>query len=614
MINKRNKTTLAIALLSILIGTSLAQPITHLKHSSAPASADPALVGGPDWNAPHAIDPALLSSALSIHVVAGDPNGTISGSIGDLARDTTGQLWVNTSGGTNWVTFVRSDGGQAQPATVIAFLGDSGINSQGVNTDNAVRWNGVVSGSSAVPYANAVLNTLYATASTEPLTMVDLGTTDLRVHNVGSPPGYGWEFSFGLALYDLLNGVGAVPTAANKPWLTVFGISGVELKQLLPGSTYGQATPAFGGLNAYNAWRVREQQILASSGRRLGAVILGSLGGNDAANSTDANAVAANMVTLAAQIRADFGNQVAIIWFKLSATSAIAFNTTVRAQQVLGCSQIPNCRLLVIDSYPQLSDNLHWGADVVWDTGLQAVEALRQMLGILPRSVTRPTLVGYGTPDYNKAAGTLAPRGYPLARHGDLELLFVGSLRLAGLATVIPTPAGWLLIGNTSNVASGETQEFALFARILQQGDLDANNGLPPPVAIATGNDENEAVRVAVRGTIGIDGAAVSYAAAFGTSDVTANGPTVVHSDDLVLTFIAGEAGGAGPTISFTASNATTGAAVLIQAPLVQNTGNFGLLGVVTGRMPLPGPIPATTITRNITSNPSGFTAAFAGN
>jgi hypothetical protein len=609
----------AIALLCAL-NVVFADPppaIRHTKICAAPEGSDPAKIRCSDWNADHVVDPVLLSAELRINVVAADPNGVLSGFRGDLARDTTGQLYINTTGGTVWVPFVRADGNVPLSENAWAFFGDSGINSQGVNTDNSVRWNNVVSGSSPVPNANVVLNTIYATASSEPLTMVDLGTTDLRAHNVGSPPGYGFEFSFGQAIFDLVNGVGTTATAGNKPWLLVFGISGVELKQLLPASTYGQASTAFGGLNAYNFWKARTQALLAASGRKLGGIILGSLGGNDASNSPDANAVAANMVTLATQIRSDFGPQVAIVWLKLHSGAAVPFNSTVRAQQVTGCSLIPNCRLLVIDSYPLLSDNLHWGADPVWDMGLQQVEAIRQMRGIPARVVTQPTIVGYGTPDYNKAAGALAPRGYPRSKHGDIELLGVASLKLTGSPTTIPTPAGWTSLGNSSQTVSGETQEFALFIRNVTQSDLDANGGLPPAVSITTGNDENYAVRITIRGPSlfpTIDGSVISYAAtAFGTGGVNAGGTTTTGANDLVLTWVFGEGGSSSPTEHFIASNATTSPTVVFDAPLVQNTSNFGLLALFAGVKATPGATGTTVITPSVTTNPSGFTVCLTG-
>lgn len=498
------------------------------------------------------------------------------------------------------------------------FLGDSGINSQGVNTDNAVRWNNVVSGSSAVPDLRAVLDTIYSTASSEPLTMVDKGTTDLRAHNVGAPPGYGFEFSFGRAIFDLIRGVGSVPTERNKPWLLVAGISGVELKQTLPASTYGQASPALGGLNWYNFVKARWLALLASSGRRLTGIFMGSLGGNDTSSGPDSAAVAANMVTLATQLRADFGSQLAIVWLKLhsGANVDVTNRATVRAQQVSGAALIPNCRLLTIDSYPLLSDGLHWGADPVYDMGLQQTEAVRQMRGIVARAVTQPTVIGYGTPDFNKAAGALVPRGYPLARHGDFEVAFVAAIKNSGGATASSgwTASGWTLAASGAQAISGATQEFALFTRNVLQADLDGNSGLPAAFSCTTGNDENYAVRLCVRGPNpfpSVDGSIVSYAAAsFGTGGVSAGGVTTTAPNDLVFVLICGSGGGSSPLEHFSVSNATIGASILIDAPLAQVTTNFGLLAVATGVKATAGATGTTTVTPSITTNPSGFTVA----
>lgn len=496
------------------------------------------------------------------------------------------------------------------------FLGDSGINSMGVLTTAAVRWNELTDDlhTTAIPDSRAVINTIYSVASTEPLTMVDLGTTNLLPHRIDSTgPGYGFEASAGRALFDLINGVGTAPTANNRPWLLVAGISGVELKQTLPGSTYGASSPALGGLNWYNFVKTRWQALLATGGRKLAGVFLGSLAGNDSSNSTDAGNVDVNMVTLATQLRADFGQQLAIVWLELHAQANVdpTNRATVRAKQVAGIAQIPNSKLLSIDSYPLLSDGLHWGADTVWDMGLQQAEAMRKLRGILSRRVTQPTLVGYGTPAYNNAAGALAPRGYPLAIAGDIELMFVGAVKESGGATASSgwTASGWTLLASGAQAISGTTQEFALLSRNLSQADLDANGGLPPPVSITTGNDDNCAFRVAVRGASGIDGSVVLFAAtSFGTGGVNASGPTA-GAGSLVLTFVTSFGGGASPAEHYTAANATTNPVLVVDAPLAQNTTNYCLLALFAGRAP-GGGTGTDVVTPSISTNPSGFRLA----
>lgn len=498
------------------------------------------------------------------------------------------------------------------------FLGDSNMLNMGVTTDKAVRWNNVVDASnSLVPDPRGVIVVRYSAASSEPLTIVDQGTQTLRAHNASSFPGFGSELSFGEQLFDLLNGVGATPTAANRPLILVDGISGVELKQALPASTFGQATPAFGGLNWYGSWKARTLSALAIAGRTLGGMVI-TLGGNDTSSGPDSAAVAANMVTLATQIRADFGAQVAIVWVKLNALANVdpTNRTTVRAQMVLGASQIPGCRLIVIDSYPLNGDGLHYSADPCWDMGLQKLEAMRQMRGIAARAVTKPTVIGYGTPSFNNAGGALTPRGYPLAKHGDLEMTFVAAMKNSGGATASSgwTASGWTLAASGAQAISGQTQEFALFTRNVLQTDLDANNGLPAAFSCTTGNDENYSVRVCVRGPNlfpTVDGSIVSYSAsAFGTGAVNAGGPTTTGTNSLTVTFVGGQGGGASLTEHFAASNANTSPTVLIDAPLLQNTTNYGLLAVVVGTKAAPGAVGNTVITPSITTNPSGFTVA----
>lgn len=553
---------------------------------------------------------------------SGDPNGAVSGVAGDLVRDTQGQLWLNVTTpagtpGTLWTPMVRGDGQTASNATAFAWFGDSNTIGEGATTDNAVRWNNVASGSSAVPIASVVFNEIYSNASSEPLTLVDKGTTDLQVANVSSFPGFSQELSAGQALFDLLNGVGTTPTAGNKPWFIKNGVSGVELKQCLPGSTFGLATPGFGGLNYYNYFKTRTLALLATAGRKLGGIFI-TLGGNDGVNSTDAGNVAANLNTLVAQLRTDFGPQLAVVFVRLNVhvDGSITFASTVISQQNLAATQIVNSKMMVIDTYPMASDNLHYKADPVWDMGLQYLEAMRRLRGMMARRVTQPTLIGWGTPSYNNAAGALTPRGYNLSIHGDLELCFIAAMKNSSTATASSTwtASGWTLSASGAQAIGGQTQEWALFSRAVLQSDLDGNSGMPATFSCTTGNDENYSVRVTVRGPNlfpSIDGSITSYAATtFGTTGINAGGVTTTGVNDLVLTFIAGQGGGASLTEHMAVSNGTTNPVVIIDAPLIQNTTNYGLLAVVAGVKSAAGATGTTVVTPSITTNPTGCTVA----
>jgi lysophospholipase L1-like esterase len=586
--------------------------IKHAKVNTNPDSSDPSKIRPSDWNNDHQIDdPIALSAALGIKVVAGDPNGTVSGSVGDLARDTVlGQLWLNTSGGSAWTSLVRADGGEAQPNTMFAVIGDSNVPSAGVNTDKAAGENDVF-----VPKFYGVLDMTYAIGSSEPLTMIDKGTGALRIKNAGASYGYGPELSFAKEMYDLLNGAGTAPTTNNTPWFAAFGISGIELKQWLPGSTYGQTS--FSGTNLYNTWKTRMQVLLAASGRKLGGIII-SLGGNDATNSPDANAVAANMVTLATQIRADFGQQVVIVWWKLHAQAdlgTVPFRDTVRAQQVAGAAAIPMCRLISQDDRTLLSDFLHLGADEIWTMGGRSASAMADLLGLQRRRTSLVAVRGYGTPDYDKA--TLTPPAYPLTQDGDTELLFASSTWLSGTPTAIPTPAGWTQIGSSSSTASGETEEFALFTRSVLQAELDANGGVPASVSITPGGTETKAQRFTLFGPNRfptLDGSTVAFAGgAFGTGAVSAGGVTTTSPNDAVLTFISGEANTAGPgSQHFTVTNANTAPSKVKDATyLITSTTNSGSIAVYYGIKIAASATGATSITPAVTTNPCGFTGAW---
>lgn len=498
-------------------------------------------------------------------------------------------------------------------------LGDSNWGGQGVLPSAASRENQVLT-----PNPNCVFDCVYSTASSEPLTMVDIGRGSLRAQNAAAIPGFGPELSFGREFYTLRNGFGSTPTAFNVPWIVKTAIAGVQVNQTLPASSYGTTSPALGGVNWYTFAKNRVLSACAASGRSLGLVI-GYLGANDGADGTLKTQVAAHWVTLAAQIRTDFGSQVQFVLMSVHSGTSGAFDpTTVRAQLALAATSIAGCRIIDPSYLPLLGDAIHFGADPEWVIGGALAAAAADQLGMQRRTSPVVAVRGYGVAAFTAAAfsppASLTPPAFPLTQNGDLVLAAVYSMKNSGSYVTIPTPtvpaSGWTSLGN-SNQAMGGTQHqgFALFSRPVAQADMAAD-GHPPGSTIALSNDENAIQLITLFGPSGraivIDGSVTSFAFASFSASFVAGGVTAVAGSLVVIVMVT-QGGGPGASEAFTATNANlTGLTLLKDSPYAMSTSNFGIITVWYGYA-LGGATGNTTIqTASAGLGPScGFTAAF---
>lgn len=589
--------------------------IKHSKIDTFPPSSDPSKIDSTAWNDDHLITkPNDVSAALGIRVVSGDPNGTVSGSLGELARDTLfGQLWINISGGTTWTSFVRADGTPPTSKNLIAMLGDSNFNSMGVDLGGAQRQDAL-----ATPNLKVTLDKIYGLAASEPINLVDMGRGPLRIANATAFPGFGPEISFGNEIVTLLNGYGATSTALNMPWLVCDSISGARLKDALPASTYGQATPAFGGLNWYGAFKARIRAAETASGRTL-SLLISDLGANDGANTTDANNVAANWVTFWTQFLIDFPD-CQLILLQMNPACDAAFNPTlVRPQMVLAASQIPGCRLVIADDLPLGTDDIHYAARRIYTIGGRFAAATRDVMGLVQRTATNPTFLGYGQPEFHPISGstsTLKPAAYPLTQDKHLQLLMVGSMKNSGTYVDIPSPtvpaSGWTQLGNSTQVIGTQTQGFALFSRSTSQTDIDGNDHIPPGAQILLSNDENYCKLFTLfgSGALALDGSVTTFnETSFSTNPFTASGVTTTKDNSLVVIAFVTQGGGLSPDEHFTVSCGTLpDLAIVSDEPYLLNTTGYGVIVFAVGRKATAGATGNITITKS-----SGFNAAVCG-
>lgn len=501
------------------------------------------------------------------------------------------------------INAVDTLGNGEAPRTLYVLAGNSQFNSLGVDATGAARQDNVLT-----PILSCVLDKIYATSSAEPVPVVDMGRGDLRVANASGTPGFGPELFFGPEIYRLLNGV-AAPTASNKPWLLSFSIAGAPLFNMLKAASYGTATPAFGGTNAYTAIVNRIKAARGDSGREIGAFI-SDLGPNDGANVSDANQVAARWVQMWSDLQNDLGTGFPLILLQMDQNADAAFHPAiVRAQQALAVSNIPGARLVVPDGLQLNSDLLHYGTRPIGTVGGMFAAAVRDVRGLPATTSATVAFRGYGQPQYSSStigAVTFKPFPNPLTQDGEVQFLAIGAMKNSGGYVTIPAPtvpaSGWTQQGNTTQVFGGQTQGFALFSRPTTQVDVDGNNHLPPNAQILLSNDENYCKLFTVFGPrFPVPRNFTPFSrASYGNTTQTVASINSTRPFALVVIVFVTQGGGPAITEQFTVTNSNlTNLRVVSDEPYGLATSNFGVLTVAVGTMVTPGAIGPTQITQN---------------
>lgn len=519
--------------------------IKHSKVDSAPPSSNSAKIDSTAWNDNHIItDPAAVSAALGIHVVSGDPNGILAAEVGELARDTSGQLWQNTSGGATWIPFLRADGVTVNSPTFFFTYGDSNDYGHATSGTSDIEWQVTTITSQDT---QVLFNSMSAPAASDPIALTeDVPNGPLRKHATdGSGFDYGIELSLGRTLVQTIGNI----------CLIKFAVSGATIDKYRPSSTHRPS--GMGGKNYYEFLRDRALSFAGVSGRKLGGVI-GIGGGNDGNDATLADQVAAALTEIFGQLRTDFGPQVAGVWARTHTGIGVPFYSTVIARQQAAALTIPNFRLVGIDDAQLNVDTVHYLSRGYWTLGQRLAFAMLDMRGYPRFAVTAnpPQLVGYGTAAYG--AGSVAPVSWPGTQPDDM--MYMVAVSEMGSSSAITTPSGWTaVVGGTgvpvSSSGSGFVCNLALFRRAVSQADLDANDGHTVPVTVTMPGTENAAQIFTVRGNGSIitDASAHFESNAFNASTFNATGVTPAVPDSGIFVFCGGFTGA---TVTIGAVNA----------------------------------------------------------
>jgi PKD repeat protein len=403
----------------------------------------------------------------------------------------------------------------AAPGNLIIILGDSNGVGQGdtANLDNGLQL--------TTAYPQVQLNTRRAITVADPPTWFDQATRDLQPYSAAGSAGMGVELTLGRELYR----------HGYEVFIGKIAMSGAD-------------TPDWNGFLQDHLHDYIDARVL-ESGHQLGAVVI-SLGTNDASNSTNANAFAANMTTLVASIRAQHGAnvRVALIETPSAVGSAEPFVSTVRAQALAYVASDPLAVLVPTDDIPmKVGDSRHFEANGYASIGQRAAMKLLDAFGFDRLTVTGLAPEFIGADCGLKGIGSLVPRSWAGAVDGDLELLVV-STGNGDIAPALSSAQGFTAVSSASfdSVFAGNHQRVAVWQRTVTQAVLDANSGVMPTPTVQDTNQSLAAKIFVFRGpndtvTLGPVGGAVNNA--FNTA-LSLTGVTTEADNSLVAMLVTG--------------------------------------------------------------------------
>ncbi len=602
--------------------------LRHAFVSPQPDGPDATKIRASNWNGDHVVDDAsALSAAIGIHVVTGNPNGTLSAPNGDLARDTNGQLWINTSGvgtsGSVWTAMVRADGGTAPQQTLFELWTDS--NGMGAQTDASQD---DPDDHTATPNTNVRLVKMYTTNFAEPVTPFDMGSGSLRLET-STTPAHGPELIIGKFLNEIINGPGSTPDAAHMIWIDQLSIHSSMVAQWTQGSSAGTLSPLLGGGNLDTDSNNRALTAAAVSGRSPACAFV-MLGTNDASDNTATANLATNIASFMARKRAVHGSQLLFVWVVMQSTLPVGTFVNVavaRASQIAALAAATGTAAVYAEGIPTVDDFAHFTSVGVQILGLRMAKAYVRLKGLRERAVTSPTVVGVSQATFNgtvhgssgiTGASGANLRAFPWQASSDGDLMFLPVFTGAiGAGTSIPTPSGWTQQGTqiSSLDGPGVGNRVALFTKICLQTDLDGNSpstggpGFPTDLSIAPGGAQFMCKPFTVRGATVLNAGPVAFThTTSDTTPVTAPGVTTTASGRTVCILVTCWSSSGQ---SFTVTNGNlTGLTQVFGAAYPSSSGNFLYMGLWTGTLTVAGASGNSTVTPAIACTSQGYTWA----
>jgi hypothetical protein len=370
------------------------------------------------------------------------------------------------------------DEGVSTVSPMILIIGDSNAIGQAV-TDKADPAFNVTS-----PITQITYDKHYSQAASDPPVFSDLQGS-LQPYSIGGTAGLGFQISLGQAVLG----------AGLRPVMVEMAVSGTSCAQWQVASGYPTTGPSL-----YNLMVTRVHALETQYRAKVAAVVV-VLGGNDGANTTDANNLQANTLATATALRSSFGATIPIIWNKININTNITNLATIRSQQAAAFVADPNITPIDNDDLGLLTDFLHFNAESYIALGHRmAFAILDKLLVARARPLVFPRVVGFGPASYGPSNNT--PYSWGGSLNGDLEILAVYTLTAAGTNNAITTPSGWTLISGTSTTSagSGSTTRVAFYSRAVTTTMLNANGGHTAATTVTSANTINSCRIFTVRG------------------------------------------------------------------------------------------------------------------
>lgn len=430
-----------------------------------------------------------------------------------------------------------------------------------------------------------------------------LGPVDLYA------PGNGQSMGAEISMADVL----AAALVGVTPAIVKVGVSGSTLGiEWDPDGGY----PAPGAGNLYNL-ALSQVRGVEAQGYQTAAVV-NILGTNDAALAATANAFQSNVARMNARQRADFGASCGPIWVLPSIHTANDFLGPVRAGLIAAAAADPQMVVVEYDDCDLLLDGLHPTTRSYTTLGQRIAAAALRLMNIAPQPLARVGSWGVswapGASGSTSGGGSISPTGYGAAQVNDLELLYVATGFVNG---AIPDPTSsvpWTQAGNlVRSVASGVTEQLAVYSRPVTAAMLVDNNGHTAPTTIAIPSGGTTAVAakiVCVSGpnpNLSVEAVQPTAPDVFGTGPTPFAALNTSSPNDLVLLFAGGFCGSSG---TMSATNGVLANFTKLQDSAFVIVSDREILTVFGGALAAPGSSGAWQVSSSNSMVPVGLAIA----
>lgn len=334
-------------------------------------------------------------------------------------------------------------------------------------------------------------NKHYSQSSNDPVPYATDVSGGVGPYNVAGVPNIGMQTVFAAELRR----------AGYTTALWEHSISGIKALQFVPSASF-PTLPA-GTLNLWNSTLSRVDGL----GGQVKAMVW-IIGGNDGFNSTDANALQANLAAMRTAARTKWGTGLVIVLVRNPAFQGIAstvpfLSTITTAQDNFAAANPGDVVEVFTDDLTGHSDHLHYDGNSYTILGQRVAYALLDKLGIARvRPSISPGVVGWA-PLYTSAAGAFSVVGPGCAIDKDLEVMTVFSQTASGANNAIGTPTStsaqpWTSRGTATSTDGTSTTRMAIFTRPVTAADLTTGHGAMPSSTVPNNSNPINGARICV--------------------------------------------------------------------------------------------------------------------